>query len=429
VAGKYPNSLTSLARAEKVIPLGTQTFSKSYTQYPKGLSPLFIEKGVGGRVWDVDGNEYIDLVCGLLPVVLGYCDPEVDAAIQKQLANGITFSLPTLLEAELAERLIEIIPSAEMVRFGKNGSDATAAAVRLARAYTGRDHIITLGYHGWQDWYIGATTRNKGVPQAVRELTHKLPYNNLNVIHELFDQYPRDIAAIIMEPMNAVEPDIGYLEALRELTKEKGAVLIFDEVITGFRYSLGGAQEMFGVTPDLSCFGKGLGNGMPISAVVGKKIIMKEMEEVFFSGTFGGETLSLAAAIAVIDKMKEKPVIEELWRKGKYLSEKVKSLIIEHNLSDVIKLTGKPPWIILNFIDHKYSDSAAIKTLFMIEMLNHGVLIQGSHNICYAHTEDDLKKVINAYKVTLPIIKDQLSSGNIKNTLDCPIIYPVFKVR
>ena len=426
---RYDNSLKTLERSEHVIPLGSQTFSKSHMQYPQGQSPLFIERGQGGRVWDIDGNEYVDLVCGLLPVILGYCDPDVDAAIKKQLEKGITFSLPSVLETELAERLVDIIPSAEMVRFGKNGTDATTAAIRLARAYTGRDHVIALGYHGWQDWYIGATTRNKGVPSAVIKLTHKIPFNDLDATYDLFTEYPKDIAAIILEPMNSVEPDNGYLESLRELTKKDGTLLIFDEVITGFRYALGGAQELFNVTPDLSCFGKGLGNGMPISAVVGRKDIMMEMEDIFYSGTFGGETLSLAAAIAVIDKMKREPVIDSIWKKGKYLAEQVNLLINKHGLSDIIKLCGKYPWIILNFLDHKNGDGASIKTLYMVEMLKKGVLTQGTHNLCYAHNDNDLSMVLSAYESVLQVIAKTLTTGSINDMLECPVIYPVFNVR
>jgi glutamate-1-semialdehyde 2,1-aminomutase len=429
MAKRYSNSLKTLKRSKRVIPLGSQTFSKSYVQYPQGHSPLFIQRGKGGRVWDIDGNEYVDLVCGLLPVILGYCDSDVDAAIKKQLGKGITFSLPSLLETELAERLVEIIPSAEMVRFGKNGTDATSAAIRLARAYTGRDHIIALGYHGWQDWYIGATTRHKGVPNAVSNLTHKLPFNDLDAIYNLFAEYPEDIAAIILEPMSSIEPEDGYLESLREFTKKNNILLIFDEVITGFRYALGGAQELFKVTPDLSCFGKALGNGMPISAVVGKKEIMMEMQEVFFSGTFGGETLSLAAAIAVVDKIKKDQVIESLWKKGSYLSEEVTNRIKENKLSGIIKLSGKSPWKVLNFQDYGDTEGAFFKTFYMVEMLKHGVLTIGTHNICYALNDEDMEHILKAYDKTLMSLSNAISDGNIKEKLPCPIIRPVFNVR
>lgn len=427
---KYYKSQELLKSAEEIIPLGSQTFSKSKIQYPKGRSPLFLSKGRGGQVWDIDGNNYVDLVCGLLPVVLGYADYDVDMAIKKQLKNGISFSLPTHLEIELAKRLVEIIPSAEMVRFAKNGTDATSAAIRLARSYTGRDHVIALGYHGWQDWYIGSTTRNKGVPSAIRSLTHRAQYNDFESLTSIFKNFPKKIAAVIMEPMSSEEPKSGYLNFVRDLTRQNGAILIFDEIITGFRFSLGGAQELFNIKPDLSCFGKAMGNGMPISAIVGKSEIMKEMEEVFISGTFGGESLSLAAAIAVIDKMKKEPVIDTLWSKGEYLANEVTRIIEKKDLQNFISLSGRAPWKIVNFNNHSNGSSAAIKTLYMIEMINHGVLTIGSHNICYAHSDKDLQIVLEAYEATIDTISKALSgNSNIESSLKCPVISPIFNVR
>ena len=426
---RYKKSTELLRRSLKVIPTGSQTFSKSYTQYPVGLSPLFLDRGKGGRVWDVDGNEYVYLISGLLPIVLGYCDPDVDDAIKRQLQKGIIFSLPSILETELAEKLIRLIPCAEMVRFGKNGTDATSAAIRLARAYTGKDQVIALGYHGWQDWYVGATTRSKGVPKSVGKLTHKLPYNDLNAIKKIIKQNPDNIAAIILEPMSSIEPLEGYLEELRAITNNNNIILIFDEVITGFRYALGGAQEFFGVTPDLAAFGKAMGNGMPISAVVGKAEIMIEMEEIFFSGTFGGETLSLAAAIAVIDKMEREMVVDQLWDKGGKLSSQIERLINNYQLSDVMSLSGKNPWKIVNFSDHANGTKEEVKTLFMIEMLGNGVLTQGTHNICYAHTDSDMECVVKAYEKSLGVISNRLLNDTLRKKLNCPTIYPVFQVR
>ena len=262
---RYAQSEALLARAEQVIPLGSQTFSKSRIAYPHGVSPFFIERGQGCQVWDVDGNQYLDFVSSLLCVTLGYADADVNSAVSRQLADGVIFSLPHKLETEVAEQLVELIPCAEQVRFGKNGSDATAAAIRLARAVTGREHVAVCGYHGWQDWYIGSTTRDLGVPAAVKALTHSFSYNNLASLEALFSQYP--LAAVILEPMNLNWPEPGFLEGIRALCDRHGAVLIFDEIITGFRFAIGGAQQLFGVTPDLACFGKGMANGLPISAL------------------------------------------------------------------------------------------------------------------------------------------------------------------
>jgi glutamate-1-semialdehyde 2,1-aminomutase/spore coat polysaccharide biosynthesis protein SpsF len=417
-----------LERAEKVVPLASQTFSKSRIQYPAD-SPMFLTHGQGGRVWDVDGNCYVDMVCGLLPVVLGYQDPDVDAAIRAQLNNGISFSLATTLETELAERLVELIPCAEMVRFGKNGTDATSAAIRLARAFTGRDRIGVCGYHGWQDWYIGATSRHKGVPEAVQHLTHLFAYNNLDSARQLFIDHPGEIAALIMEPMNAVDPAPGYLAELKELCHANGALLVFDEVITGFRYALGGAQSMFGVTPDLASFGKSMGNGMPISAIMGRADIMREMENVFISGTFGGEALSLAASIATIDKMKREPVIEKLWQTGTILADEMAKLTAGHGLSDIFSLVGRAPWKILAVQDHPTARKEAIKTLFAREMLRAGVLFLASHNVCYAHDGEDINRVLTAWDKALGKVAEELATGKLEDRLPCPAVMPVFKVR
>jgi len=421
-------SAALLERAEKVIPLASQTFSKSRIQYPAD-SPMFLTHGQGGRVWDVDGNCYVDMVCGLLPVVLGYQDPEVDAAIRAQLNNGISFSLATTLETELAERLVDLIPCAEMVRFGKNGTDATSAAIRLARAFTGRDRIGVCGYHGWQDWYIGSTSRHKGVPAAVQELTHPFAYNNLDSARQLFHDHPGEIAALIMEPMNATDPAPGYLAELKDMAHANGALLVFDEVITGFRYALGGAQSMFGVTPDLASFGKSMGNGMPISAVLGRADIMHEMENVFISGTFGGEALSLAASIATIDKMKREPVIERLWQTGTLLATEVARLAAGHGLSQVFSLLGRAPWMILAVQDHPTARKEAIKTLFAREMLRAGVLFLASHNVCYAHDAEDIGRVLAAWDIALAKVAEELATGRLEQRLPCPAVMPVFKVR
>ena len=289
-----------LERARKVIPTCAQTFSKAPTQYVQGTAPVFLQRGKGCRVWDVDGNEYIDYVQGLLPNILGYAHDEVNQAATAQLAEGHSFTLPHPVEVELAERLVRLIPCAEMVRFGKNGSDATSGAVRAARAFTGRDHVACCGYHGWQDWYIGSTTRHAGVPNAVRALTHPFSYNDLSSLEKLLKEFPNQFAAVIMEPTNFVEPAPGFLESVRELAHKHGALLIFDEICSGFHLGLGGAQKLYGVTPDLACFGKAMGNGFPISCVVGRADVMRLFDEIFFSFTFAGEVASMAAAMKVL---------------------------------------------------------------------------------------------------------------------------------
>lgn len=418
-----------LERALKTIPLGSQTFSKSKTAYPEEVSPHFIKRGDGSHVWDVDGNEYIDFVNGLASITLGYNDPDVTDAVKAQLEEGTIFSLPHEIEIKVAEKIIEMVPCAEMVRFGKNGSDATAGAIRLARANTKRDHVAVCGYHGWQDWYIGSTSRNLGVPSSVRDLTHSFTYNDLDSLEQLFDKCPDQIAAVIIEPMNSTEPNNGFLEGVKELTLKNGAMLIFDETITGFRYANGGAQEYFGVIPDLATFGKGMANGYPVSAVTGRAEVMKLMEEVFFSFTFGGETLSLAAALATMTKLQQEPVVKTLWEQGRKVKEGVNTLIRKHNLENILSITGKECWSFLIFKDTDVYSQWELKTLFLQEVFARGILTLGTHNMSYAHSDEDISKLLKVYDEVFGVIKDVVEKKSLDKRLQTKPLVPLFKIR
>lgn len=426
-ARSFDRSNSKLQDVLKVVPVASQTFSKSHLQYPKDHAPLFMERGQGSRVWDIDGNEYIDMVNGLMAISLGYNDSDVNRAITDQLSKGISFSLPTELEYELSQMLVDIIPCAEMVRFSKNGSDVTSAAVRLARAYTGRDKVLVCGYHGWQDWYIGSTLRHLGVPDDVRALTKTVPYNDLDALEALLKT--EEYAAFILEPMNVILPKPGYLEGVRELTTKTGTLMVFDEVVTGFHFALGGAQEYFGVTPDLSAFGKGMGNGMPIGAILGRRDIMKLQDDIFFSGTFGGEALSLAASIAVIKKMQREPVIEKLWSSGQKLADAVDALIKENGLEDVLSLAGLAPWKVAMFSARGNVSAMAIRTFLQKEMIAQGVLFLVSHNMSYSFTDEDHDIVVGAYRKTLSDLAAHLKQGTLIEKMGCPVIEPIFKVR
>jgi glutamate-1-semialdehyde 2,1-aminomutase len=425
----YRNSEAHLERAERVIPLASQTFSKSRVQFPVGAAPLFITRGKGARVWDVDENEYVDFINGLAAVNLGYADPDMNAAIEAQLQAGTIFSLPHPLECEVAELLVEMVPCAEMVRFGKNGSDATTAAIRLARACTSRDRVAVCGYHGWQDWYIGSTSRSLGVPEAVRELTHPFPYDDCNALAELLNQYPGEFAAVILEPVNSQEPGEGYLNSVREVTHQQGALLIFDETITGFRVARGGAQELYGVAPDLATFGKGMANGMPLSAVVGSAEYMRKMEDIFFSTTFGGETLSLAAAKAVLTKIKNAPVIERLNDLGKRLKQKLVNVIHTHQLQNILQLSGLPAWTFLTITKKERDVSMAIRAYLIQELCGRGFLSIGTHNISFAHTEDDVDRLCDAYDEILPKLCLALKEDELTNSLKGKPLSPIFSIR
>jgi glutamate-1-semialdehyde 2,1-aminomutase len=426
---RYRRSEELLTRALKTIPLGTQTFSKSKTQYPFGVSPFYLNRGRGSRAWDVDGNEYLDLIMGLDAVTLGYNDPDVTAAVRAQLDDGVILSLPHPIEVQAAEKIVEMVPCAEMVRFGKNGSDATAGAIRVARAYTGRDHVAVCGYHGWQDWYIGSTSRSLGVPQATRDLTHTFAYNDTDSLHRLFKQWPDQMAAVIMEPMSNTRPEPGFLENVKELAHENHAVFIFDETITGFRFARGGAQEYFGVVPDLATFGKGLSNGYPVSAVAGKAEIMCLMEEVFFSFTFGGEILSLAAALATMNKLQRQPVVETIALQGQKVLDGVRRLIRKHGLDDVLSLSGHPSWSFITIKDAGGYSQWELKTLFLQEMFARGILILGTHNISFALSDGDIVQLLGAYDEVLPILKEAVENRSLGERIRCRPLEPLFKVR
>jgi glutamate-1-semialdehyde 2,1-aminomutase len=425
---RYSKSLEWLKRAEKIIPLGSQTFSKSRTQYPVGISPMFAQKAKGSYMWDFDNNKYIDLVSSLAAITLGYRHRGVDAAVKRQLKKGVIFSLPGRLEAEVAEQICNLVPSAEMVRFAKNGSDATSAAVRLARAYTGKNHVAVCGYHGWQDWYIGATTRNKGVPQPVSDLTHTFEFNNFESLRNLLDNN-NEIGCVILEPMNFEYPKPGFLEYVREITKKLGIILVFDETITGFRFAEGGAQQLFNVTPDLSTFGKGLANGYPLSAVVGNKNIMREVEDIFFSGTFGGELLSLAAAREVLRLHEKGKVVSSLVAIGADLSSQLELLIQAKGANSFLSLSGHPTWKFLNWMPTENYSVAQLKTYFMQEMFEKNILVLNSHNVTLAMGKKEINRVIDAYEKTLSNLTKRIEEDNLVQYTKVKPLQPLFRIR
>lgn len=426
---RYRKSEEYLTRALKTVPLGSQTFSKSKTQLPIGVSPFFAARGDGAYLWDVDGNKYIDFVNSLASVTLGYNDPDVNKAVAEQLQNGTIYSLSHELEFKVAEKIVEMVPCAEMVRFGKNGSDATSGAIRLARAYTKRDHILVCGYHGWQDWYIGSTTRDLGVPQAVKDLTHKFFYNDINSLQTKLEELQGKVAAVILEPVNVFAPENDFLQKVKDLTHQHNAVLVFDETITGFRYANGGAQEFFGVTPDLATFGKGLANGYPVSAVAGKREIMQLMEEIFFSFTFGGETLSLAASYTVLNKLQREPVVERLFSTGQSIIDKLNLLISEYDLASIFSVSGYPVWSFLIIKDTKQYDSWALKTLLLQEMFANGIFMIGTHNISYAHNAKDVEDLMKSYSLYFEKVKIAIKNDTLSSMLLCEPLKPLFKLR
>ncbi len=410
-------------RSLGLIPSNTQTLAKGPTQYVNGMAPKYLVKGKGSHVWDVDGNEYIDYNMGIGPLSLGYAYPRVDEAVKKQLEDGITFSLVHPLEVEVAEIIRDIIPNADMVRYSKTGADVTSAAVRLARAYTGKNKILCCGYHGWHDWYVSVTARRNGIPEAVQAITYTFDYNNIDSLKDSIDD---DTAAVILEPVVFQEPKDNFLNKVADLCKENSVILIFDEMWTGFRMALGGAQEYFGITPDLATYSKAVANGMPISILTGKKEIMQLADEdIFFYTTFGGEALSLAAVKATIAEMKEKNVQAYLVKQGAKLKDGYNKIAEELGL-DYTKASGYNWRSIITF-DAKAGDPLILKSLVQQEMIKRGILWGGFHNMSFSHTDEDIDYTLKAYEQVLPILKKAVDDGNASELLRGKPVQPVFR--
>lgn len=418
-----------LRRAEKVIPAVTQTLSKGPTQFIQGVAPIYLKRGKGSHVWDVDGNEYIDYPGALGPIILGYAYPATIEAVTKQLRDGITFSLMHPLEVEVAELLVELIPCAEMVRFSKNGSDVTSAAIRVSRAYTGRDKVATCGYHGTQDWFIASTSRDRGVPKFNKKLIYKFGYNEIETLEKIFAEHPEEIAAVILEPITTQEPKDNFLHKVKDWTHRNGAVLIFDEVKTGFRVAMGGAQEYYSVVPDLACFGKAMANGMPLSALVGCRDIMKELETVFFSMTFGGEVLSLAACVSTLQELREKDVLGHLWRQGEKLKDGYNRLVKEIGLEGCTQCVGLPSKSFVEFYNGEGADALSLKSLFQQEVIKRGVLFNGEHMLNFSHSDEDIDKTVVAYGEALSVLGKALNTNTTENLLEGKRLRAVFAER
>lgn len=393
----------SWENAVRLMPRGTQTMSKCPDQFVDGVYPKFALKASGAYITCEDGNDYLDFMCGLGPIILGYNHEATNNAIKQQLDKGIIFSLPTYLEQELAKLIIDVVPCAEQVRFAKNGTDADLAAVRIARSYTGKEHIAKCGYHGWGDWHA-ASLRPDGVPSALEALIHEFKYNNLESLEDILVNY--NCAAVIMEPQALTSPDPGFLSGVRTLCDAYDALLIFDEVVTGFRWDLGGAQKLFNVTPDLACFGKAMANGMPISAIAGKKKFMQELNHAFFSMTFGGECLSLAASIATIKELQNRDY-SHIWKLGTLFEDGMSDLAAKHDLD--IVFAGSGPRHNLTFSD-SYKDASGMRDLFYQEMVKQQILFSNVLYINFAHTENDIIKTIESADNAFKIVKENIDS-------------------
>ena len=433
---RYTRSKQLQAAAHRLIPGGAHTYAKGDDQYPE-LAPGFIERGLGCHVWDVDGNEYIEYGMGLRSVTLGHAyAPVVEAAYQGML-RGSNFTRPAAIEIEAAETLLAMIPGTEMVKFAKNGSDVTTAALKLARAYTGRDLVAICGDHPFfsvDDWFIGTTAMPGGIPENIRRQTLKFRYNDLATLAALFAAYPEQISCVFMEAETTEPPAAGYLQSVSDLCHRHGAVFVLDEMITGFRWHNGGAQTLYGITPDLSTFGKGIGNGFAVSALVGKTPIMErggllhDQERVFLlSTTHGAETHSLAAAIATMRTYQEEDVIGQMHRQGERLARGIRQAAADLGISDYFEVAGRASNLIFVTRDADKNRSQPFRTLFMQEMIRRGVL-GPSFVISYSHSDADVDFTIEAAAAALRVYCRALEDGVEQYLVGRPV-KPVFRPK
>lgn len=422
----FTNSERLLQRELKVSPLAAQTFSKSYRYFCRGIAPSYMDYGEGCFIYDVDGNKFIDYMCALGPITIGYNEPAVNEAVIKQVNKFASGSLQSELEVELAEKICEIIPCAEMVRFVKNGGDATTSAIRLARAYTGRDIVLMSGYHGMHDWSIGASENHKGVPGAVRKLTKCFTYNDLNDLETKLKD--NEVAAVILEPIQSSGPKPGYLDGVKELAHKYGAILIFDEVVSGFHYALGGAQELFNVKPDLVAFGKGMGNGYAISAVAGRKDLMEQIEEgVFVSTTFGGDSISMAASLATLKILEQPGFYDHVNKIAKIQYDGIGALINKYKLNDVLGVHGMPAHGGVAFNGHGSLSYLDIQSVYSQTMIQNGIIVFAIYFINAHHTEKEAAAYLDATDKAFALIRKAVDNDSVDDILIGGKVNPVFK--
>jgi len=403
---KLDKSMAMLEDAQRLTPGGVGGIRRPYN-FVVGEYPVFITHGRGGHIFDVDGNEYIDMLCAYGPIILGYVEPEINEAAKAQMERGFCFSLVQPLQNRLEQRLIDIMPCGEQAFLVKTGSDATTAAVRIARAATDRDTIIRCGYHGWHDWCVEV---HGGIPQAVQELTLEAEYGDVDGLASLFEDHKDEIAGLIITPVGhplakpVTAPPPGYLEAVKEIVHAHGAVLIFDEIRTGFRVAMGGAQERYGVTPDITTIGKAMANGYAISAVVGKREFMQVYErKAFISSTFFPNSLEMAASMKTLDILEREKVQEVVWERGTRFLERLGEIVEASGVP--VTRSGIPPMPFLTF-DHVDDHYKERRTEFYTQCIRRGLFVQPYHHwyIAYRHTEDDLNRALEVVEEALAYV-------------------------
>lgn len=416
----FDKSAALRKKVHDTIPGGAHTYAKGDDQYPE-RSPGFIERGKGCHIWDVDGNEFIEYGMGLRAVTLGHAYPSVIEAAYRQMQLGNNFNRPAPIELECAQMLQSLVSSAEMVKFAKDGSTVLTAALKLARAYTGRDLVAICSnspFFSYNDWFIGTTAMDGGVSHVEVELTVKFNYNDIDSLQKLFEQYPNRIAMVLLEPARTEEPKDGFLQKVIDLAHSNGALVTLDETISGFRFHQGGAQTLYGVTPDMSCFGKALANGFSLSALTGKREVMElgglfhNKERVFLlSTTHGAEGPSLAAAIETMRIYRDEPVIEHLYHVGERLRAGIEQVTADLGVSEYLSVAGRGCNLLYSTHDHEHKPSQPFRTLFMQELIRWGVLAP-SFIVSYSHSEADIDYTIEAFSRAAKVYKKALEAGS-----------------
>lgn len=410
-------------RARRLIPGVTQTISKRPEAFVPVEFPHFIDHAQGAHVWDVDGNEYVDYVMACGPVTLGYCYPEVDRAILQQLAKGIIFTRLTSLEAEVAELVCHVVPCAEMVRFFKGGAEANSAAMRIARAFTGREMVVSCGYRGWHDqWAV--THSPLGIPGCLGGVTKTFDYNSLSSLSAVLESNPGRVAAVIIDPVSGVRPEPGFLEGVQTLARQHGALLVFDEIVTGFRLAPGGAQEYFGVVPDMAVFAKGIANGMPLSAVVGRRDVMEYAQKVFVTLTYGDEALSLAAAKATLGRVAEGSVCPHIWEIGRSLVAGIGPILQEMDVPFTFSgVEAMPAFVAAPTATGRpmSEDDQQRAWLYLLRGLARRSVIWRKHSLIlpsFSHTPEDVELTLVAFRQVCEELAALLKSGTLAREID-----------
>lgn len=424
-------------KAKKIIPGGTQLLSKRPEMFLPDLWPAYYDKAKGCEVWDLDGKKYIDMsTMGVGSCILGYADEDVNKAVKSAVDRGNMCTLNAPEEVELAELLLELHPWAEMVRYARTGGESMMIAVRIARAKSGKDIVLFCGYHGWHDWYLSSNLGDEksldghllpglnplGVPRALKGLTYPFNYNDTEGFLKLVEEHKDNIGVVVMEPIRNFVPDKEFIRTIMQVTSDLGIVLIVDEITAGFRLNNGGAHLLYDLEPDVAVFAKGMSNGFPMAAIIGKSDVMEVVQDTFISSTYWTERVGPTAALATINKIKEKNVTEHLVRAGKKVKDLWRTMALKHDMD--IEISGIDP---LGHFDFKYEKPLVVKTLFTQLMLEKGFLASNGFYASYAHKNEYMEKYLDAVDDVFSFISKSIFEGKPEEYLKGPVCHAGFK--